>query len=105
MKVYTSLDMDLQRAANRAVFDGLAAYGDRASPRRAQGKQQGQAESDHGREAADDSELLKSAPHDRVVGHAERRPGDGGDGTTVANVGESVPYNLSIVNGVRRSPM
>jgi penicillin-binding protein 1A len=26
LKVYTSLDMDLQRAANRAVFDGLAAY-------------------------------------------------------------------------------
>ena len=26
LKVYTSLDMDLQRAANRAVFDGLATY-------------------------------------------------------------------------------
>ncbi len=26
LKVYTSLDMDLQRAANRAVLDGLAAY-------------------------------------------------------------------------------
>src|SRR6202045_5136959 len=26
LKVYTSLDMDMQRAANRAVFDGLAAY-------------------------------------------------------------------------------
>ena len=26
LKVYTSLDMDLQRAANRALFDGLAAY-------------------------------------------------------------------------------
>jgi penicillin-binding protein 1A len=26
LKVYTSLDVDLQRAANRAVFDGLAAY-------------------------------------------------------------------------------
>ena len=26
LRVYTSLDMDLQRAANRAVFDGLAAY-------------------------------------------------------------------------------
>ena len=26
LKVYTSLNMDLQRAANRAVFDGLAAY-------------------------------------------------------------------------------
>jgi penicillin-binding protein 1A len=26
LKVYTSLDMDLQRAANRSVFDGLAAY-------------------------------------------------------------------------------
>ena len=26
LKVYTSLDTDLQRAANRAVFDGLAAY-------------------------------------------------------------------------------
>ncbi len=26
LKVYTSLDMDLQRAANRAVFEGLAAY-------------------------------------------------------------------------------
>ncbi|MGC2184823.1 MAG: PBP1A family penicillin-binding protein [Terriglobales bacterium] len=26
LKVYTSLDMDLQRAANRAVFDGLDAY-------------------------------------------------------------------------------
>jgi len=26
LKVYTSLDMDLQRAANRAGFDGLAAY-------------------------------------------------------------------------------
>ncbi len=26
LKVYTSLDMDLQRAANLAVFDGLAAY-------------------------------------------------------------------------------
>ena len=26
LRVYTSLDMDLQRAANRALFDGLAAY-------------------------------------------------------------------------------
>ena len=26
LRVYTSLDMDMQRAANRAVFDGLAAY-------------------------------------------------------------------------------
>jgi penicillin-binding protein 1A len=26
LKVYTSLDVELQRAANRAVFDGLAAY-------------------------------------------------------------------------------
>jgi len=26
LRVYTSLDMDLQRAANQAVFDGLAAY-------------------------------------------------------------------------------
>ncbi len=26
LRVYTSLDMDLQRAANRAVFDGLAVY-------------------------------------------------------------------------------
>ena len=26
LRVYTSLDMDLQRAANRAVLDGLAAY-------------------------------------------------------------------------------
>jgi penicillin-binding protein 1A len=26
LRVYTALDMDLQRAANRAVFDGLAAY-------------------------------------------------------------------------------
>src|SRR5258708_1156903 len=26
LKVYTSLDMDMQRAANRAVFDGLPAY-------------------------------------------------------------------------------
>ena len=26
LRVYTSLNMDLQRAANRAVFDGLAAY-------------------------------------------------------------------------------
>ena len=26
LRVYTSLDMDVQRAANRAVFDGLAAY-------------------------------------------------------------------------------
>src|SRR6266436_196846 len=26
LRVYTSLDMDLQRAATRAVFDGLAAY-------------------------------------------------------------------------------
>jgi len=26
LRVYTSLDMDLQRAANNAVFDGLAAY-------------------------------------------------------------------------------
>ena len=26
LKVYTSLDMDLQRAANQAVLDGLAAY-------------------------------------------------------------------------------
>ncbi|HEV7218402.1 MAG: penicillin-binding protein 1A [Terriglobales bacterium] len=26
LRVYTSLDMDLQKAANRAVFDGLAAY-------------------------------------------------------------------------------
>ncbi len=26
LRVYTSLDMDLQRAANSAVFDGLAAY-------------------------------------------------------------------------------
>jgi penicillin-binding protein 1A len=26
LKVYTSLNMDLQRAANRALFDGLAAY-------------------------------------------------------------------------------
>ncbi len=26
LRVYTSLDMDLQRAANRAVFDGLATY-------------------------------------------------------------------------------
>ena len=26
LKVYTSLNMDMQRAANRAVFDGLAAY-------------------------------------------------------------------------------
>jgi penicillin-binding protein 1A len=26
LRVYTSLDMDLQRAANRAVFDGLAIY-------------------------------------------------------------------------------
>jgi hypothetical protein len=35
-------------------IDGLPAYGDRASPRRAQGKHQGQAESDHGREPADE---------------------------------------------------
>src|SRR5216684_4812283 len=34
-------------------IDGVPAYGDRPSPRRAQGKQQGQAESDHGREPAD----------------------------------------------------
>ena len=26
LKVYTSLNMDMQRAANRAVFDGLVAY-------------------------------------------------------------------------------
>ena len=26
LRVYTSLDMDLQRAANRALLDGLAAY-------------------------------------------------------------------------------
>src|SRR5712675_2001789 len=48
LRVYTSLDMDLQKAANRAVLDGLAAYERRHSWRGhlqnlvAQGQTQGQ---------------------------------------------------------------
>jgi len=48
-------------------IDGLPAYGDRTSPRRAQGKQQGQAGSDHGREPADE----QGRPADRCA--ASRR--------------------------------
>lgn len=59
----------------------MPAYGDRASPWRAQGKQQGQAESDHGHEPADQ----KGGPPTATQGkrgdiHDQRQPRKDQDG-------------------------
>jgi hypothetical protein len=62
-------------------IDGLAADGDRSSPGRAEGKQQGQAESDHGREAADEKGRPPAAAQCQGGGvHDQRRPGEEQDG-------------------------
>ena len=62
-------------------IDGLPADCDRASPRRTQGKQQGQAESDHGREPADEQGRPPAAAQRQGGGiHDQRHPGEEQDG-------------------------
>ncbi len=58
-------------------IDGLPAYADRATPRRTQGKQQRQGESDHGRKPADEQGRPPTAVQRQGSGvHDQRHPGE-----------------------------
>jgi hypothetical protein len=58
-------------------IDGLPAHGDRSSPRRAEGQEQGQAESDHNREPADQECGPQTGTQGKYGGvHDQRCPAD-----------------------------